>query len=145
MSPNQFFIKVIYSVISTLSSPPSHGYCSAQVPFAEVIDLYPIVRLWSCVFQDYLLLSSAQTIVQSPSAVHEEKSILLYWYIISKPVCYGGLFVLDCRVFCCFQVRFCPVKRGNRAGFSRNEFHYSRRGTKTSLPLLDCGSCENFD
>ena len=48
--------------------------------------------------------------------------------------------------FFCFQVvsSFCPVKRGNRAGSSRNEFDYSRRGTQTSFPLLDCRSCENF-
>ena len=28
----------------------------------------------------------------------------------------------------CFQVGFCPEKGGNRAGFSRNESEYSRRG-----------------
>ena len=37
---------------------------------------------------------------------------------------------------------FCPVKRGNRAGSSRNEFDYSRRGTQTTFPLLDFRSCE---
>ena len=36
------------------------------------------------------------------------------------------------------------MKRGDRAGSSRNEFDYSRRGTQTSLPLLDYRSCENF-
>ena len=37
--------------------------------------------------------------------------------------------------FFCFQVvsSFCPVKRGNRAGSSRNEFDHSRRGTETSF------------
>ena len=43
----------------------------------------------------------------------------------------------------CFQVRFCPVMRGSRAGSYRNEFDYSRRGTQTSFPLVDCRSCEN--
>ena len=28
--------------------------------------------------------------------------------------------------------------------FSRNEFDYSRRGTRTSVPHLDCRSCDNF-
>ena len=42
------------------------------------------------------------------------------------------------------QVSFCPVKRGNRAGSSRNEFDCSR-STQTSSPLLDCRSCENFE
>ena len=48
------------------------------------------------------------------------------------------------RVFFCFQVSFCPVKRGNRAGPSRNESVYSQRGTQTSFPLLDCRSCDKF-
>ena len=47
-------------------------------------------------------------------------------------------------VFFFFHVSFCHVKRGNRAGSSRNEFDYSRRGTQTSFPLLDYRSCENF-
>ena len=47
-------------------------------------------------------------------------------------------------VFFCFQVRFCPVKRGNRAGSSRNEFNYSRRGTQSSFLFLDCRRCKNF-
>ena len=47
------------------------------------------------------------------------------------------------RLFCC-QVSFCPVKRGNQAGFSRNESDYSRRGTQTSFPLLESRSCEKF-
>ena len=44
----------------------------------------------------------------------------------------------------CFQVSYFPVKRGNRAGSSQNEFDYSRRGTQAILPLPDCRSCENF-
>ena len=51
-------------------------------------------------------------------------------------------------LFFCFQVSFCPVKRGNRPGSSRNESDYSRRGTQISFPisfaLLDCRSCKNF-
>ena len=47
----------------------------------------------------------------------------------SKAVCYAGLFVLGCEQrFLLFQVRFCPVKRENRAGSPRNESGYSRRG-----------------
>ena len=41
----------INSVGSRLSTKPLHRYCPADVPpFVEVIDLYLIVRLWSCVF-----------------------------------------------------------------------------------------------
>ena len=36
------------------------------------------------------------------------------------------------------------MKRGNRAGSSRNESGYSRRGTQTSFPFLESRSCENF-
>ena len=46
--------------------------------------------------------------------------------------------------FFCFQVSFCPVKRGNRTGSSRNESVYSRRGTQTSFPLLENRSCKKF-
>ena len=63
---------------------------------------------------------------------------------LHKAVRYAGLFFWGCRVFFCFQVSFCPVKRGNRAGSSQNEFDYSPRSTQTSLPFLDCRSCENF-
>ena len=49
------------------------------------------------------------------------------------------------RVFFCFEVGFCPVNRGNRAGSSRNESDYSRGGAQITLPLLDCRSCENSD
>ena len=63
---------------------------------------------------------------------------------LHKAVRYAGLFFWGCRVFFCFQVSFCPVKRGNRAGSSQNEFDYSRRGTQISFPFLDCRSCENF-
>ena len=48
------------------------------------------------------------------------------------------------REFFCFKVRFCPVKRGNRTGSSRNESGYSRRGTQTSFPLLESRSCRKF-
>ena len=53
------------------------------------------------------------------------------------------LFYVANRLFC-FQVSFCPVKRGNRAGSSRNEVDYSWRGSQTSFSLLDCRCCENF-
>ena len=43
-----------------------------------------------------------------------------------------------------FQGSFSPVKRGNRAGSSRNESDYSRRGTQISFPLLESRSCENL-
>ena len=46
--------------------------------------------------------------------------------------------------FCCVQVSFCPLKRGNRAGSSRNESAYSRRGTQTSFPLLDLSQLREF-
>ena len=60
-------------------------------------------------------------------------------------VLYAGLFFWGCKQrFFCFQFSFCPVKQGNRAGSSRNEFYYSRRGAQTSFLLLDCRSCENF-
>ena len=36
-------------------------------PFAEVIGLHLKVRLWSCVFQDYLLLSSASLVASCTS------------------------------------------------------------------------------
>ena len=44
---------------SRLSTTPSHGYCPAWVPpFADVRDLYIMMRLKSCVLQHYLQLSS---------------------------------------------------------------------------------------
>ena len=67
------------------------------------------------------------------------------WKGIGKAVSYGGLFFFgDKQSFLCFQVSYCPAKRGNRAGPSRNEYDYSRRGTQAISTLLDCRSCENF-
>ena len=38
-------------------------------------------------------------------------------------VCCAGFIFWGCKkIFFCFQVSFCPVKRGNRAGSSRNEW-----------------------
>ena len=64
-----------------------------------------------------------------------------------QAVLYAELFFfLGCKQrFSWFQVSFSPVKRGNRAGSPRNEFDYSRRGTQTGFPLLDCRSCANFE
>ena len=64
---------------------------------------------------------------------------------VCQAVCYAGLFFLrlQTEIFR-FRASFCPVKRRNRAGSSRNECDYSRRGTQTSFPLLDCRSCVNF-
>ena len=58
-------------------------------------------------------------------------------------------FFSGCKQRCCyfpcyFQVSFCPVKRGSRAGPSRNESAYSRRGTQISFPLLYIRSCESL-
>ena len=65
--------------------------------------------------------------------------------IIIRPFCVRDSFFLGCKQrFFCFQVSFCPVKRGNRAGSSRNESDYSRRGTQISFPLLESRSCDNF-
>ena len=62
-----------------------------------------------------------------------------------KAVCYAGLFFWGCKQrFFYFQVSFCLVKRGKRAGSARNESDYSRRGTQISFPLLESRSCENF-
>ena len=55
-----------------------------------------------------------------------------------------GDFFFRLQSFICFEVRYCPAKRGNRAGSSRNEFDYSRRGTQAIFPLLGCRSYENF-
>ena len=52
--------------------------------------------------------------------------------------------ILRLRSFLCLQVSYCPAKRGNRAGSSRNEFDYSGRGTQAIFPPLDCRSCDNF-
>ena len=61
-----------------------------------------------------------------------------------KAVCYAGLFLWGCKQrFFCFQVSFCPVNRGNRAGSSWNQSDYSRRGTQVRVPLLECRSCED--
>ena len=57
---------------------------------------------------------------------------------------WGTFFFLLQTQFLCFQVSYCPAKRGNRASSSRNEFDYSWRGTQAVFPLLDCRSCENF-
>ena len=61
----------------------------------------------------------------------------------------GSLFFVGCKecvyvCFFCFQLSFCPVKRGNRAGSARNESGYSRRGTQISFPLLEGRSCDIF-
>ena len=53
------------------------------------------------------------------------------------------LFRLQAELFC-FQVSYCPVKRGNRADSSQNESDHSRRGTQAIFPLLESRSCENF-
>ena len=45
-----------------------------------------------------------------------------------------GDFFFEVTELSCFQVSYCPVKRGNRAGSSRNESDYSRRGTRISFP-----------
>ena len=42
------------------------------------------------------------------------------------------------------SISYCPAKRENRAGSSRNEIDYSRRSNQAIFPLLDCRSCENF-
>ena len=47
-----------------------------------------------------------------------------------------GLFFNVAKIdFCAFKFSFCPIKRGNRAGSSRNESDYSPRGTQISFPL----------
>ena len=43
-----------------------------------------------------------------------------------------------------FAFSYCPVKRRNRVGSSRNESDYSRRGAQISFALLESRSCENF-
>ena len=74
---------------------------------------------------------------------------LLFFLVCTGPkaVSYGGLlfFLGYNQSFSCFQVSYCPAKRGNRAGSSRNEFNYSRIGTQAIFPLLDCRSCDNLD
>ena len=55
-----------------------------------------------------------------------------------------GLFYRRYSLIVPYTVSVCPVKRGNRAGSSRNEFDYSRRRTQTSFPLLESRSCEKF-
>ena len=71
--------------------------------------------------------------------------ISLNGYLGLRPFLMGDFFVeVTNRAFFCFQVSYCPVKRGNRAGSSRNESDYSRRGTQISFPLLESRSCENF-
>ena len=53
-----------------------------------------------------------------------------FFHITILAVCYAELLFWGCKqsIFR-FQVSFCHVKRGNRAGSCRNEFDYSRRGT----------------
>ena len=62
--------------------------------------------------------------------------------LLSRLLC--GIFSWLCKPFFLFLTFFCPVERGNQAGSSWNEFDYSRRGTRTSVPHLDCRSCDNF-
>ena len=51
-------------------------------------------------------------------------------YPVRWAVSYGGLLFLGYKqTSLCFQASYCPAKRGSRAGASRNEFDYSRRGT----------------
>ena len=54
-------------------------------------------------------------------------------WIFGKAVSYGGLFFSRLQSFFCFQVTYCPVKRGNRADSSRNESDYSRRALPRSV------------
>ena len=59
----------------SLSTQPSHGYCPVQVPpFAEVIDLVLILQQYSCLFQAYLLLSSAPPKLQPLCCLCVKKS-----------------------------------------------------------------------
>ena len=69
----------------------------------------------------------------------------IFRYLMVKAVSYGRLFQKGCKqIFFCFQVSFCPIKRGNRAGSSRNESNYSRRDTQISFAFLESRSCDNF-
>ena len=90
------------------------------------------------------MTTTTTTIVHAPEEFQKSPP-RQYTFSRGEAVCYAGLFFeVAKRVFFCFQVSFCPVKRGNRAGSSRNEFDYSRRGTQISFLLLDCRSCDNF-
>ena len=57
---------------------------------------------------------------------------------------FWGTFLVRFQVELFLLSSCCPVKRGNRAGSSRNESNYSRRGTQISFPLFQVRSCENF-
>ena len=70
-------------------------------------------------------------------AIQLSKSVESY-----KVVCYAGFFFTN--PFFLFLTFICPVERGNQAGSSWNEFDYSPRGTRTSVPHLHCRSCNNF-
>ena len=55
-------------------------------------------------------------------------------------------FFWDCKqsFFFCFRVSFWPLTRGNRAGSSRNESDYSRRGAQTSFPASRLSQLREF-
>ena len=68
----------------------------------------------------------------------------LAWVLGLRPFLMGDFF-FRLQNFFCFQASYCPVKRRNRAGSSRNESYYSRRGTQISFPLLESRSWESLD
>ena len=102
-----------------------------------------------------LCLQSNMPILQSSSSIHRRvlrlrhSSSSTFWHQPShfcrRPFLMGGFFWGGYKQsFFRFQVSYCPVKSGSRAGSSRNESDYSRRGTRISFPLLEGHSCDNF-
>ena len=61
-----------------------------------------------------------------------------------RPYVLRAYFLYVRQRFFSFEVSCWPVQRENRAGSSRHESDYSRRGTQISFPLLECRSRENF-
>ena len=115
----------------------------AYVPMGAVAILWDSINVTRANYTSYIPWFEMFCLGLVQSIVLFRTFYLLYRY---QAVLYAGLFFLRLQtsVFC-FQVSFCLAKRGNRAGSSRNESDYSRRGTQTSFPLLQGRSCENFE
>ena len=112
-----------------------------------------VLCVWSCVCLRRSPSTQARDLEQlaggtlghQPAAAHNRYQA---W---SNDWCKGrflwGAFLLGYKqsIFCLQAINsHCPLKSGNRAGSSRNESDYSRRGTQVSFPLLESRNCDNF-
>ena len=79
------------------------------------------------------------------SARASSKMVKRFFFLSTRTfVMRDVLFEVAKRDLFALKLCFCPVRRGNRAGSSRNESDYSWRGVQIRFSLLESCSCENF-